>query len=141
MKRLWLLLIFIVLAGLFLHPSICLASDNVTEVNLTSSDLEGLVDAAEAQSDATILIFEALLLVGMLIVSLWRNDIFLYTVSALVSLFTAFYWVDDFTGLSIPVFGLGLYQLFTAVRLSFGGGAARGLSQFKAIINKVKGWF
>lgn len=88
------------------------------------------------------LLFELLLFFGLLTLAFWRQDMILFIVSGLVTLFFSLTWIDNYSGISIVLMFLAVYQLYRAVVMALeAGGPAKGLAQFKGIYNKVRGVF
>lgn len=120
-------------------------SDNVTDAidNLTAgltgslNGLTGGISTLQLQVDFTPL-FQILLVLGILYLSLKANDIFFFIVAGLITMFISVSWVQDYPNLSIPMFCLGGYHIFKAIILAFQGGGSKGWSQFKSIWGKIR---
>lgn len=150
-----LLLTVILIGGLASHAAPVLATDNVTLtdnttmlITLTSEDLAGVADGMTVlaaslnnTSDVLLLIFEVLVVLGILVFSLWKKEVILYVIAGLVTLFAALSWVRDLPEIAIPLIGLGLYQLLNAILSAVGTNPATGSSHVKAIVGKLKGMF
>lgn len=134
------------------------AADNVTlsQVTLVSDDLGDLVDSNEAiaaEIDAAVdfgyLVFQVAITVLILVPAFRRKEsaayenAFLHLVAGMMTTYTSFVLTSQVHyGLGIPVFMIGGYQFYRFVISVFAsGGASRGLSQFKAVVDTVKGWF
>jgi len=82
---------------------------------------------------------EVLLLIGILILAFWQKDMIIWLISGLVTIFLSVLWIDDYTGVVIAFWCLGVYQLLKAAMMALEvGGPARGLSQFKAMWQKAR---
>lgn len=64
-------------------------------------------------------IFEAFLLLGMLSLTLWKRELFLYVVTGLLTLTISLTWFNDYPLVSLCLIGLACFLLFEAVRLAF----------------------
>ena len=101
------------------------------------SDVFGLISSAIG-SIGIHMIFEILLVLGLLFIAIRTGDLFLYIVSGIITMFISISWVQSYPNLSIPMFCLGGYFIFKAIILSFEGGASKGWSQFKSIWGKIR---
>lgn len=128
-------------------------SDNITVSNSYASahiggeTMEELAEEVSGLSDAIAslqfqvdfnLLFQILLVLGILYLSFKANDIFFYIVAGLITMFISVSWVQDYPNLSIPMFCLGGYHIFRAIIMAFQGGSSKGWSQFKSIWGKIR---
>jgi hypothetical protein len=88
------------------------------------------------------LAFYFFLIIGLLAISVWQKELVLYAASGAVFFFIGISLINDYSGISLAILILSSYQLFQALILALAsGGKARGLSQFRGIVDTVKGWF
>lgn len=59
------------------------------------------------------------LMLALFVIALWRKEVFLYVVSALVTTFISLSWSKVYTSLSICLLGLACFQLYEAIMLAF----------------------
>lgn len=106
---------------------------------------ESMASISTTLAAAAALLFELALLVSLLIVSLRSQEfgdrLVLSLVSGVVTLIIGLLWVDDYPGVSIVLWFLAAYQVAWRgmIPALASGGPARGLSQFKGLINRVRG--
>lgn len=84
-------------------------SDLVTQV----TNFNALLDVIRGQYIALFL------MLGMLALTLWRKEVFLYVVTSLITVFIALSWVKVSPPISLCLLGMACYLLYEAVRLSF----------------------
>ncbi len=113
-----------------------------TDLTNLAGGMDALAAALISAKDALLLIFEVLLVLGVFVLAMWRKtDVIFTIVSGLVLGFAALSWVATYPQISVPLAGLGLYQVGQGILLAFGTKPAGGISILKAAINKVKGIF
>ena len=133
--------------------SMSTSADNVTSANLTLNNLPALdpeiTTALDSLSEATqglVSVTEvgvgAFIILAMLALVLWRGSEILYFIAGLVTFFIAITWASSYSGVSYAMCILSGYEMLRGLIMAVTTDApSRGLSQFKSIINKVKGWF
>ena len=95
-----------------------------------------LNDAVSAIALLTLL----LLLIWVNVMAFWRQDMILFIVSGIITILIGVQWIDDYAGVSIALWGLGIYQLLKAVLLALvSEQPTRGWSQFRGIYARMRG--
>lgn len=85
---------------------------------------------------------EIFLVLGLLVLALWRRDVVFYVVSGVATFFIGMMWVDSYTGVSIATLFLAGYQLFSGIVLALTSDKpGRGWSQFRGIYNQIRELF
>lgn len=81
-----------------------------------------------------------ILAIGVTALAFWQKDMILFIVSGIVMILVGGQWIDDYAGVTIVLWGLGVYQLLKALILALEiGGPAKGWSQFKGFYQKIRG--
>ena len=118
------------------------AIDNMTAaLTGTPAAVTSLAAALALIAAVLPLFFELALMVSLLYLAFSKQDMILHVVSGLVTTFIALLWLDDYTGVSVVLIGLGAYQLIwqALIPATVSSGPSRGLSQFKGLIRRMRG--
>lgn len=112
-----------------------------TTTTTSSADMTEVAEAIEGLTGAieSIHIFELVMILSILAISTWKRDIIFYVVSGIVIMIMAITLIDSYTGIAVVLVCLSLYELYTGLIMALSGGQSRGLSQFRGLINKVRG--
>lgn len=128
-------------------------ADNVTSGNLTLSSLpavdpaimttlESLVEATQGLEAVLGFAAGAFIIIALLALVLWRGDEILYFITGLVTFFIGISWASTYSGISYAMCVLSVYEMLRGLIMAImSKDPSRGLSQFRALINKVRGWF
>lgn len=88
-------------------------------------------------------VFEIAILALFLVLAFWHKDMIFCIASGIVTFIISMLWVDSYAGVSVVLWFLAAYQIVwmgVIPALSMAG-TSRGLSQFRGIINTIKGRF
>lgn len=78
----------------------------------------------------------------LLIFGWYARDVFVYLATALLSALLSAGYSDTQLGVSVVLWCLGAYYVWLAlIQMATAGGSARGISQFKGIIDTIRGKF
>lgn len=116
------------------------------EIGSSTTDLLGGLESLEQSAGDAVAVLEfaagAAIVIAMLFLVLWRGDIMLYFIAGLITFFIAITWSSRYTGVSYCFCVLSSYEMLQGLILAISTDVpARGISQFKGIINKVRSWF
>lgn len=132
-------------------------SQNITIGDITVGPSEALVTLIDNAVDGVVQGYEnsmsnlvsalkfgagVFLVLGMLVIALWRQKVFLHAVAGIVAFFIGITWVSDNPGVSYAVCFIGAFELLSALLLALESDQpAQGMSRFRGMVNKVKEWF
>jgi hypothetical protein len=130
-------------------------ADNVTysatyaTASIGGEGMTGISDALESLSTAFTTIggyieygIGVFFILTIFAIAVWRRDLVTYMISGLLAFFIAVMWLDDYLVISLVVMFLAVYQWFESLVIAMSsGGTAKGISQFKGVIDTFKEWF
>lgn len=127
------------------YATASIGGEGVTEL---ATSVDGLSSTFDNFLVVAQLLAGSIFVLGMFGIALWYSrkgelgSVILMIISALITFFIGITWVDDYSGVSIAMMGLALFEFLQAVITALSlGGASRGISQFKGVINSIREWF
>lgn len=106
------------------------------------SELQSLAESFERMASALELGAGTLLVMAILYLSYWRNSVFIFALSGLVTLTIGLTWATSYPGFSYAFLFMSIYQFMKCWVLALETDKpAKGISQFKNIISILKTWF